>query len=166
MDPDEALKNLRTAIKAYQQGQENCDTEERLLVAASALDDWMSKGGHPPLAWGEPHLILGLEIPRYLKPKAQGAAEAIVEFLRSHTTLVREDYRVFYTPGEMAARGETEGLKSLLLVCHGEGPHGRYFRAEGLAALNAYLRPAGYYAEPCLGWYSAIYPLSVIQRDE
>jgi hypothetical protein len=51
MDPDEALRKMRRALKKYGDGLENGDTEEALVVSARALDEWLSKGGFLPEAW-------------------------------------------------------------------------------------------------------------------
>jgi hypothetical protein len=52
MDPDEALKKAREALKrmgdeAYDAG----DMAQELAEAFEALDGWLSKGGFPPHAW-------------------------------------------------------------------------------------------------------------------
>ena len=51
MDPDEALRKMRQALKWYEEGLEDDDCEESLVVAARALDEWLSKGGFLPEAW-------------------------------------------------------------------------------------------------------------------
>lgn len=55
MDPDQALADVREA----RVGLENAATESdysfwsgRLYEAVGALDEWMSRGGFPPKAWG------------------------------------------------------------------------------------------------------------------
>jgi hypothetical protein len=61
MDPDEALKNAREALKDYSEFQSVKGTLEadRLAEAFEALDQWMRRGGFPPKDWdhkcGAPH---------------------------------------------------------------------------------------------------------------
>lgn len=54
MDVNAALLALREALREYEQAAELpaiAAAAERLAEAASALDEWMSKGGFPPAAW-------------------------------------------------------------------------------------------------------------------
>ena len=51
MDPDEALRKMRQALKWYEEGLEDDDCEEQLVVSARALDEWLSKGGFLPKDW-------------------------------------------------------------------------------------------------------------------
>ena len=51
MDPDEALRKMRLALKRYEEGLEDDDCEETLAVSARALDEGLSKGGFLPEAW-------------------------------------------------------------------------------------------------------------------
>ena len=51
MDPDEALRKMRQALKWYEDGMEDDMAEEQLVVAARDLDEWLSKGGFLPEAW-------------------------------------------------------------------------------------------------------------------
>jgi hypothetical protein len=64
MDPDEALKNARTALKNYRElesfeqktnNERDRDLEimcaDDMFDAFEALDGWLSKGGFPPKAW-------------------------------------------------------------------------------------------------------------------
>jgi ribosomal protein S20 len=54
MDPDQALQDLRSAIKRL---DKSVDTDEFINAtaltrdAAQALDEWLSKGGFLPKAW-------------------------------------------------------------------------------------------------------------------
>jgi hypothetical protein len=55
MDPDEALRQLRSAIVDWEMAEPGSRAEhnagERATSAAGALDDWLSKGGFLPRAW-------------------------------------------------------------------------------------------------------------------
>lgn len=60
MDPDTALSDLRQAIREYEVAADlpgivgTADiaaAAERLHSAASALDDWISRGGFLPSQW-------------------------------------------------------------------------------------------------------------------
>jgi hypothetical protein len=54
MDPDEALKNARRAVKRYideQDPQRLALASADLVDAFAALDGWLSKGGFLPQAW-------------------------------------------------------------------------------------------------------------------
>ena len=57
MDPNAALENMRSAIKAYdaavnaENGDAEADAAWELSEAARALDEWLSKGGFLPTAW-------------------------------------------------------------------------------------------------------------------
>jgi len=71
-------------------------------------------------------------------------------------------YRNFYTPAEWRARGERYGLKSELIVVHDGGDLAPFFNPDYMCwslhtAMNETLEKAGYYAEPCTSWYTAIY---------
>ena len=55
MDPNAALLDLREALREYEHAAELSAiavAAERLAAAASALDEWLSKGGFLPAAWG------------------------------------------------------------------------------------------------------------------
>ena len=71
--------------------------------------------------------------------------------------------RTFYSPEEWAARGESYGRDSCLIVVHDGGDYAHAFNyAYGSMTLRESMREAlgaeGYYAEACTGWYTAIYP--------
>lgn len=61
MDPDTALTNLRTAAAAWLAEDDPEDDPDdvsgasiaaaKLHEAATALDEWMSRGGFPPTEW-------------------------------------------------------------------------------------------------------------------
>ena len=75
--------------------------------------------------------------------------------------------RTFYTSAEWRARGEDYGRESLLIVCHDGGDVAEFFSYDAAYDAGSYdmlermdeaLRAAGYRAEQCTRWYSAIYP--------
>jgi len=56
MDPNEALKNLREALRGWHANGNEWESaddpmSEQLVDAAEALDEWLSKGGFLPAAW-------------------------------------------------------------------------------------------------------------------
>lgn len=54
MDPDETLSQLRVAIRAVQSAESSVSAAaaaDSLAEYASALDQWLSKGGFLPKAW-------------------------------------------------------------------------------------------------------------------
>ncbi len=59
MDPNEALKNAREALKRHRRSQEreegsaspNTEGADDLADAFESLDRWLSKGGFLPDAW-------------------------------------------------------------------------------------------------------------------
>lgn len=56
MDPDEALAQMRTAIEtvwAAQSSVSAATAADTLAEHASALDQWLSKGGFLPAAWSK-----------------------------------------------------------------------------------------------------------------
>ena len=75
--------------------------------------------------------------------------------------------RAFYTPEEWKERGERYGQGSVLVVVHDGGDLARFFdynrmNYAAIDALGDALAEAGYFAEQCTSWYSAIYPLQPI----
>jgi hypothetical protein len=72
--------------------------------------------------------------------------------------------RPFYTPAEWRERGEEYGLSSELIVVHDGGDYALFFNYaygaySAIDAMDTALREAGYYAESCTSWYTAIYKL-------
>ena len=70
--------------------------------------------------------------------------------------------RAFYSPKEWAARGETYGHNSELVVVHDGGDLAPFFnydyeRYELTEEMHNALKKRGLYAEPCTCWYTAIY---------
>ena len=54
MDPDEALRQLRTAIRDYRNATSIAaseDAADRLAEHAEALDGWLRGGGFLPAEW-------------------------------------------------------------------------------------------------------------------
>jgi hypothetical protein len=71
--------------------------------------------------------------------------------------------RTFYSPEEWTERGESYGRESCLIVVHDGGDYASAFNyAYGdstlMEAMRGALDAAGYYAEACTSWYTAIYP--------
>lgn len=55
MDPDKALEEIRTAIKAYRvrpHGGYDSERLAELVTSVEALDEWLASGGSKPKAWG------------------------------------------------------------------------------------------------------------------
>jgi hypothetical protein len=74
--------------------------------------------------------------------------------------------RTFYSPEEWRERGESYGRDSVLIVVHDGGDYAHAFNFdygnwELRDQINAALAEAGYYAESCTSWYTAIYPSEV-----
>lgn len=72
--------------------------------------------------------------------------------------------KAFYSKEEWTARGERYGKTSNLIVVHDGGDLAPMFNYDyecynGIEAMNNALKNIGYYAEPCTGWYTAIYPI-------
>jgi hypothetical protein len=51
MDPDEALRNMRDALKRVQESSSDAEAAAELADAAEALDGWLSRGGFLPQDW-------------------------------------------------------------------------------------------------------------------
>lgn len=72
--------------------------------------------------------------------------------------------RPFYSPEEWEERAEKYGRDSVLVVAHDGGDVASFFNYDymdyrAIDAMNEALSAAGYYAEQCTSWYSAIYPI-------
>jgi hypothetical protein len=70
----------------------------------------------------------------------------------------------FYSPVEWKAKGEEYGLNSRLIVVYDGGDLRHFFSYQSEATslvqrMSEALNEAGYWAEPCTVWYSAIYKL-------
>jgi hypothetical protein len=100
----------------------------------------------------------------HLKDEARKVAEIVLEHMRR--TLDAEPYgggcKAFYSPEEWIERGEKYGRNSVLILCHDGGDlapfvnydYGCYKLIDGLSSV---LEDAGYYAEQCTCWYTAVY---------
>lgn len=56
MDPDETLRQLRSAITEYRQAADpgqKLHAADRVIDHAEALDQWLINGGFPPAAWNQ-----------------------------------------------------------------------------------------------------------------
>lgn len=57
MDPDAAIENLRQAIRVWREAvvsgsaDAEHETAAEVISTVENLDDWLSRGGHPPGAW-------------------------------------------------------------------------------------------------------------------
>lgn len=54
MDPDTALRELRAAVATFWTSEDQGaldNAAEAAILAADALDEWLTKGGHLPAAW-------------------------------------------------------------------------------------------------------------------
>jgi hypothetical protein len=104
-----------------------------------------------------------LSKPAKLSREGSKAYKAIMALLTRTEQTNTGGCKAFYSPKEWADRGEEYGRNSLLIVCHDGGdlvPFFDYnrdawsFKQEMETALN----DAGFYAEQCTSWYTAIYP--------
>jgi hypothetical protein len=96
----------------------------------------------------------------HLHPHQRAIARAVLRVLPKDAT--GGGCRAFYSPKEWAARNETYGLKSLLIVVHDGGDLEPYCNLDfGCYSmhdrLQAELGKVGLYMESCTSWYSAIY---------
>jgi hypothetical protein len=56
MDPNEALRQLRSAITEYRQAADpgqKFHAADRVIDHAEALDHWLTDGGFPRAAWNQ-----------------------------------------------------------------------------------------------------------------
>ena len=105
--------------------------------------------------------------PEDLSPLGQQAHEIILPAIEE-ADLVRSGVRVFYSPAEWAARGETYGLRSELIIVTEDssispllGDVGYSLTFEKPAeALAENLSEVGLYVEICTGWYCAVYRIN------
>jgi hypothetical protein len=101
-------------------------------------------------------------LPEDLFADGKAAAAVIMDFLQSRDLLHAGGQRVFWSPGAWKARGEQYGHNALLIVCHDGGDHALAFNEDyehyrTCADMVAALARAGFYHEPCTGWYTAVY---------
>lgn len=104
----------------------------------------------------------GLDIPKGLSRKGRSAAAVIKKVLAKHGMTDTGGCRAFYSPKEWVERGESYGAKSLLIVVYDGGDlyHFLSYNSEWQSVrdeMDGALREIGVQAEPCTGWYSAIY---------
>ena len=88
--------------------------------------------------------------------------QLILDTARAALGNVDTKWRNFYSPREWRARGELYGLQGELIVVHDGGDLAPFFNPDyedwdAQSDMNAALKEAGYYAEPCTTWYTAIY---------
>lgn len=105
---------------------------------------------------------------RHLTDEQQKVARAII-------TAAKAEYaggcRAFYTPQEWQARGEEYGCDSVLVVVHDGGDLAAAFNPayeddKTEEAVCKALKAAGYWAEACTCWYTAIYPSITSEKIE
>jgi hypothetical protein len=101
-------------------------------------------------------------IPDDLCADGQTAAKVILDFFTEHDVTYHGGGGKFYSPGQWAARGESYGANSLLVITHDGGEHAGAFnldyeRYELHDMLQEKLAPHGMFAECCTSWYSAVY---------
>lgn len=105
----------------------------------------------------------GIAKPPGLSEKGTKAYEAIVAVLRRFEATNTGGCTAFYSPKEWAARDEKYGRDSHLIVVYDGGDHRGAFEPECQAesamhtAMTKALEEAGFYIEPCTGWYGAVY---------
>lgn len=106
----------------------------------------------------------GLELPKGSREAAK-VARMVRDFAEANGLADTGGCRAFYTPKEWADRGEEYGRGSVLVIVY-DGGDLRYALDPTACAdagwtlqdkLHRLLETAGYYAEPCTCWYSAIY---------
>ncbi len=51
MDPNQALKELRSLVAEYDRADEHIDLTDELVSLFAGLDGWLSGGGFLPKAW-------------------------------------------------------------------------------------------------------------------
>lgn len=104
-----------------------------------------------------------LAMPQGLTLHAQAAWRTIVAMLKKHEATYTGGCKAFYSPAEWAARAETYGRDSLLIVVYDGGEVGDFFGYEReqyslIEKMTEELHAIGCYAQACTGWYAAIYP--------
>jgi hypothetical protein len=55
MEPDEALEEIRQAIRSLRDGDDPHETADTIASHFEELDDWLCKGKHLPEDWAEAH---------------------------------------------------------------------------------------------------------------
>lgn len=103
-----------------------------------------------------------LTIPKPLSRAGKRAAEAILAVLTKHDAADTGGCKAFYSPREWKDRGEKYGTESVLIVVYDGGAHRSFFESEGwgfkrIEEMQAALAAAGFWIEPCTGWYAAVY---------
>ena len=101
------------------------------------------------------------DIPQGLCRAGNKAAEALRQFCLKHD-LTHTGGRVFYTPAEWRARGESHGLHSLLIITYDGGACRSVLSLDGydypkLEAFAKILDGFDVYAEEMTHWYAAIH---------
>lgn len=99
-------------------------------------------------------------MPEGLSELGQAAYHAIVGFLKKKKIPVGS--KVFYSPAEWTARGESYGTESELVVVYDGERCGDAFSYDRenyklIEQMDALLKATGTFTEQCTSWYSAIY---------
>lgn len=81
-----------------------------------------------------------------------------------HDVTAACDNHTFYPQELWVQRGEDYGNTAELVVVHDGGPYAPFFNMDYdadyfMERMDKALNAAGYYAEPCTTWYTAIYKL-------
>lgn len=102
-------------------------------------------------------------IPEDLSPLGTKAAETIRTFMETKGIQYHGGGGHFYSPAQWAARGESYGRTSLLIVTHDGGDHAGAFNLDYEQydlhnELETTLEQNGLWMEACTNWYTAIYP--------
>lgn len=102
--------------------------------------------------------------PKGLSEEGQRAHKAIMTLLMREGANNTYGCHTFYSPTEWVERGEEYGLQSLLLVVYDGSEAAPYFSLDSdyphytrHTKMSEALEAAGFFAEECTTWYSAIY---------
>lgn len=100
--------------------------------------------------------------PQGLSLVGESAYEMIMSVLIKFEQTNTGGCKTFYSPAEWKARGEQYGLESELIVVYDGGDVRPFFTIDAgvpsfYDAMEKALFACGLYAEPCTGWYAAVY---------
>ena len=105
-----------------------------------------------------------MEIPEGLSPLGKRAAEIILDTADRVQGSPADSggCRTFYTPQQWWDRGELYGHSAELVVVHDGGDIAKFFNYmyeshHAMREMRNALQAIGVHAEPCTGWYTAIY---------
>jgi len=107
-----------------------------------------------------------IEIPTGLSKLGRKAAHCILETMGAKdiekSGFTTGGCKLFYSSKEWRERGESYGRNSILVVVHDGGDAFNWFNQDGgcfalTDKMDEELGKIGCYAEPCTGWYTAVY---------